>query len=311
MISAVVVNWNSGTLLERCVASLLRCAPGCEIVVVDNASEDHSADFISSVRPGPVLMRNSTNLGFAAANNAGWTRSGGDDVLFLNPDVECTEGAVDGLREALDCRPSVWACAGCLVSASAPGRAESSVRRLPTISSVASDMLLLDEIWPGNPWTAHCRMRGEDPGSGREVEQPAAACIMFRRSALEALGGFDEGFRPAWFEDVDLCKRVRDAGGRILFHPSAQFRHQGGYSLDKLSYGKFLEYYHTNQIRYFAKHHGERRARQVRRLVIAGMRLRAGLSLLHPLARGSTRAQSFRIFSGAARHFSEAVGDSA
>ena len=309
MISVVVVNWNSGPFLEKCVASLLGCASGCEIVVVDNASEDHSMDFLASIRPAPILIRNASNLGFAAANNAGWNRSSGDPVLFLNPDVECTEGAVDDLRQALASDSSVWACAGRLNSASAPGRIEHSVRRLPNLAGVAAEMLLLDEAWPGNPWTAHYRMRGENLGSVREVEQPAAACLMFRRSALEATGGFDESFRPAWFEDVDLCKRVRDAGGRILFHPSAQFRHHGGYTLDKLSYAKFLEYYHSNQIRYFAKHHGPRRARQVRRLVVAGMRARAVLSILRPFAKGFTRGQSFRIFANAARYFKQTGGD--
>ncbi len=305
MISVVIVNWNSGIRLEKCVASLLRCAPGCEIVIVDNASDDHSADFALAIRPSPVLVRNTTNLGFAAANNAGWRRSGGDFVLFLNPDVECTESAVDSLCQALARSPSFWACAGRLVPCSTSVRSESGLRRLPTVLSVAAEMLLLDKIWSRNPWTARYGTQGEYLRGDREVEQPPAACIMFRRSALEAVDGFDEAFIPAWFEDVDLCKRIRDKGGRILFVPAAQFRHYGGYSLDKLPYAKFLEYYHSNQIRYFAKHHGAQSAGQVRRLVIAGMRLRAALSLLHPLVKGSTRAQSYQFFSSAARHFSE------
>ncbi len=309
MISIVVVNWNSGPLLEKCVASLLGCAPGCEIVVADNASEDHSPDFLASVRPAPVVIRNASNLGFAAANNAGWKRSSGDPVLFLNPDVECTKGAVDELEKALAGNSTIWACAGRLISASIPGRIEQSVRRLPNLASVAVEMLLLDEVWPGNPWTTHYRMQGEDLGSDREVDQPAAACLMFRRSALETTGGFDERFRPAWFEDVDLCKRISDAGGRILFRPSAQFRHQGGYSLDKVPYAKFLEYYHSNLIRYFAKHYGPNSARHVQRLVVAGMRLRAALSIFRPVARRSTRAQSFRVFSDAVRYFRESRGD--
>ncbi len=94
-----------------------------------------------------------------------------------------------------------------------------------------------------------------------------------------------------------------------MYHPSAQFRHHGGYSLGKLPYGKFLEYYHTNQIRYFAKHHGPGNARRVRNLVVAGMRLRAALSILCPPVRRMSRGQSFGLFSAAARRFSEAGTD--
>lgn len=305
MISVVVVNWNSGSLLERCVASLLRYAAGCEIVVVDNASEDRSADFITSSPSNTTLIRNSENTGFAAANNSGWRRSRGGFILFLNPDTECLEGAVDSLHQALVDRASLWASAGMLLPSSAPGRAPTGVRRLPTISSVAAEMFLIDEVWPGNPWTARYRMTGEDLRSDREVEQPAAACLMFRRAALEAVGGFDESFRPAWFEDVDLCRRVKDAGGAILFRPSARFVHRGGYSLDRLPYAKFLEYYHSNQIRYFLKHHGAQEARQVRRIVVAGMRLRAVVSIFRPVIGGCSRTQSFRVFTQAARRLAD------
>ncbi len=310
MISAVVVNWNSGAFLEKCIASLQSYAAGCEVVVVDNASEDRSADFLVP-GPGIVLVANPSNMGFAAANNTGWRRARGDLVLFLNPDVECQEGAADSLREVLDRTPSVWAAAGSLLQAPGESAPQMSIRRLPSISSVAAEMLLLDEIWPRNPWTVRYRMTGEDLRADRAVEQPAAACLMIRRTALEAIGGFDEGFRPAWFEDVDLCKRLRDAGGTILFHPSARFVHHGGYSLERLPYAEFLEYYHLNQIRYFLKHHGARDARRVRGLVVAGMRLRAAVSIFHPLVRGSSRTQSFRIFRQAARRFSDSSRDRA
>jgi GT2 family glycosyltransferase len=137
-----------------------------------------------------------------------------------------------------------------------------------------------------------------------EVEQPAAACLMVRRSALDQISGFDEAFSPAWFEDVDLCKRIRNAGGRILLQPAARFPHLGGYSLNRLTYVKFLEHYHTNLIRYFYKNHGAREAHRVRGFIIAGLNLRAGVSIFRSLLKGSTRAESFRVFRAAARHFS-------
>jgi len=304
MISVVVVNWNSGRFLEKCVVSLCNHAAECEMIVVDNASDDGSADFIASSDPGLIFIQNAENAGFAAANNAGWRRSRGDPILFLNPDVECTRDAIGQLERAILQETAFWACAGRLLPAAGARQTHDYVRRLPTVSSVAAEMLLLDEIWPGNPWTRRYRMTGEDFGRIREVEQPAAACLMVRRSALECISGFDERFSPAWFEDVDLCKRIRDAGGKILLQPAARFFHHGGYSLNRLSYGKFLEHYHTNQIRYFAKNYGRRESRRVRGFVIAGMHLRAGISIFRSLLKGSTRAESFRVFRTAARHFS-------
>jgi GT2 family glycosyltransferase len=132
---------------------------------------------------------------------------------------------------------------------------------------------------------------------------------MVRRTALEKLGGFDEKFHPAWFEDVDLCRRVHDHGGRIMFQPEARFIHHGGSSLARLKPGEFLDYFHRNQIRYFAKHHGPATARRVRRLVFAGMVLRAAVSLVSPSLRYGSRLESARIFARAARRFSSAGGD--
>ncbi len=118
---------------------------------------------------------------------------------------------------------------------------------------------------------------------------------MVRRHALDCLGGFDENFRPAWFEDVDLCRRIHDMGGRIRFVPEARFVHHGGHTLAQLDRGEFREAYHRNQVRYFAKHHGPRTARRVHRLILAGLRLRAGLSFAFPMIEGMSRIGSARV----------------
>jgi len=135
-----------------------------------------------------------------------------------------------------------------------------------------------------------------------DVDQPAAACLMLRRKTLELLDGFDAGFFPAWFEDVDLCKRIRMAGGRIQFQPKANFMHVGASSIDALGTELFLKYFHANLIRYFMKHHGEDHARRIKTLIIIGLRLRAGLSLLYPIARHTGRISSARIFWECARY---------
>jgi GT2 family glycosyltransferase len=303
MISIVIVNWNSGRLLERCIGSLREHAPGCEIVVVDNASEDSSLDFVRPAGAPLTLLRNSRNAGFAAANNQGWHASRGETILFLNPDTECLPGAIQSLEQRLEGEPAIWALGGHLSDPAGTPQAGFNVRGFPTLGSVAAEMLLLDEIWPRNPWTRRYRMTDWDLDSNCDVDQPAAACLMVRRAVLESLGGFDEAFHPAWFEDVDLCKRIRSAGGRVAFETRARFLHHGGVSLRSLALQSFLQYYHGNQILYFEKHHGSRTAARVRNLIVAGMGLRALLAALGVPLRDPAETSPRRAYWQAARYF--------
>jgi len=307
MISVVVVNWNSGALLERCIGSLRTHAPECEIVLVDNDSGDSSLDSIRRWADAMILVRNRQNLGFAVACNQGWHTSHGELILFLNPDAECLPGAVEALERAFESDTGIWAAAGCLQDPSGKLQSGFNVRALPTIGSVAAEVLMLDEIWPQNPWTRRYRMTRWDHHSRRDVEQPAAACLMVRRTMLDLVGGFDEQFQPAWFEDVDLCKRIRDRGGRIVFEPEARFVHHGAVSLQSLSHEEFLRFYHVNQIRYFEKHFGKKTARRVRRLVVSGLYFRSLICCIGPLRSGRTRVSS-RDFRRSAEYLSSKPG---
>lgn len=308
MVSIVIVNWNSGALLEKCVASIREHAPGCEIVIVDNASTDTSLEFAGRTSDSLMLLRNEQNAGFAAACNQGWRAGQGEKVLFMNPDVECFPDGVEIMAQRLESEPSVWAVGGRLLDAAGAPQAGFNVRAFPSIGSVAAEMLLLDEVWPRNRWTRRYRMADWDHNSLRDVDQPAAACLMVRRAALESLGGFDEQFRPAWFEDVDLCRRICNAGGRIVFEPRASFLHQGGASLGNLTKEEFLRYFHANQLRYFEKHHGKPAAARVRRLIIVGLYLRALLAGLGTPLRGRAATSATRSYWRAARHFAGAQG---
>lgn len=300
MTSIVVVNWNSGPFLEKCVQSLRKHAGGCSVIVVDNASTDGSTDFTAETGPEVTLLRNSENTGFAAACNRGWRSVEDERILFLNPDTECLPGSVGCLEETLAADPSIRAVGGCLVSPDGLEQTGFNVRPFPTIGSVAADMFFVDEIrrfFKGGP--------GKGTAAGAvDVDQPAAACLMTTREALDSIGGFDETFRPAWFEDVDFCKRIHGGGGRIQFQPRARFLHHGGYSLDRMPRKDFLQSFHTNQIRYFRKHHGRPAARRVRRLITMGLLLRSAVSLAYPLIRNTSRIESAKIFWDTRRYIS-------
>ncbi len=299
MISIVIVNWNSGAYLGRCVASLRTHAPEAQIIVVDNASSDDSLQGALARVPATIVVRLGENRGFAAGCNAGWALSAGGLVLFLNPDAEATPGSVQALARALAEDPAAGAAGGRLVDARGATQVGFNVRRFPTLADAAAEALLLHRVWPRNPWTRRYRMLDWDHSTRCAVDQPAGACLMVRREVLERLGGFDERFRPAWFEDVDLCRRIRDLGGKILFEPDARFIHRGGATLEKLQPGEFVEFFHRNQVRYFNRHYGPCTARRMRRLAVAGIRLRALLTLFRPRTAAAYWGAARRI--GAAR----------
>jgi N-acetylglucosaminyl-diphospho-decaprenol L-rhamnosyltransferase len=300
LISIVIVNWNSGQLLQRCIQSLLQNAAGCPIIVVDNASTDSSLLFAETIHSADLsILRNDRNIGFAAGNNLGWQRSAGDRILFLNPDTECLPESISCLVQTLSADSAVWAVGGHLISPSGKSQAGFNVRVFPSIGSVAAEMLLVDGIWPAH--RGYRAYRAADAINAMDVDQPAGACLMVTRTALETVEGFDEAFRPAWFEDVDLCRRIRNSGGRIQYQPKARFLHHGGYSLQQMPRQDFLEIYHTNQIRYFKKHHGLPIASRAKRWIVAGLFLRSALSIVFPPVPGTARSASAKIYWKAAR----------
>jgi GT2 family glycosyltransferase len=277
-VSAVIVNWNTKDLLVRCVEAVSRAAG--DVVVVDNASTDGSAEAISAWFPSVSLVRLPENRGFAAGANAGLRHARTDLVLLLNPDCLATAGAVERLARVLAGAPDCAAVGGRLVDESGRPQDGFNVRRFPTLATWAADLLLLDKIWPGNPVTRRYEARDLDLDGPQpvEVDQPAAACLLLRRDVVVGLGGFDEAFAPAWFDDVDLCRRVKEAGWRILLAPDARFVHRGGEAMRALGLARFSEIWYRNLRRYARKHHGRPTALAVAGLVVLGMLLRMAVS---------------------------------
>lgn len=277
-VSIIIVGWNSGALLPRCLRSLADA--DAEIIVVDNASTDGSAARVERQFPTVRLIRAAANLGFAGAVNRGWHAAHGSLVLLLNPDVEAPPGAVARLASFLDTHPEYGAAAGRLVGVDGRFQRGFSVRRLPTLGSLAMDLLLLDTLWPSNPATRRYRALDLDDRTTQPVEQPAGACLMVRRDLLEQLGGLDERFHPAWFEDVDLCRRLATAGYAIAFVADASFRHDGGGAMKELGLTHFSRIWYRNLRRYVGKHHGAAFRIAVRLLIAIGMVERMVISLV-------------------------------
>ncbi len=246
--AVVIVNWNSGSRLKACLESLPLDA---EVFVIDNASEDDSIEQARAARPTTTFIRNSSNRGLAAGLNQGFAAAVSPDVLVLNPDVCVTPGAVELLETILDQHPRAGAVGGYVNEKYLP-------RPLAT------------------PWTVICEnfgVRGSTTSSAK-VGQAAAAALLVRRVAYDEIGGFDERFVPAWYEDVDFCKSLGLAGWEVHFSRAARFVHEGGYSARALGPTAFASAYYRNQFQYINKHFGAVAGVLVRVSIIVGMTAR-------------------------------------
>jgi GT2 family glycosyltransferase len=273
-IAIAIVNWNSGNHLKSCIESVLRTTTASEIVVVDNGSSDGSIDQITLFGQRVQLIQNTVNRGFAAGLNQAFAATRADAVMALNPDAQATPDAISELERVMRERPKAGAVGGDVNERYPP-------RDLPTWSSIVGHNL-------GSPARAP-HAHGED---ARQVGQPAAAAMLIRREAFDAVGGLDEGFFPAWYEDVDFCLRLRAAGWEIYFAPRARFLHDGGYSAKALGPKAFAEAYYRNQLRYAEKHFGRGGVSAIRASLIVGM---TGRLLRRPRLAGAC----WKVVSGA------------
>ena len=250
--TVVVINWNSGDLLQICIDSLLATTTDVKILVIDNASRDSSLDFLTDSYDRVRLVGNSSNRGFAAAVNQAFEDTSTPYVLLLNPDVRVLPGAVQLLEEFMDSHPWAGAAGGYVGEKYLP-------KAFPTVGTLVRENLGLG--------SAVAPLQSSQP---IQVDQPAAAALMIRRDAYEDTGRFDERFFPAWYEDVDFCLRMKRHGWKIFFVPAAEFIHTGGYSAEGLGSERFLRAYYHNQVRYAEKHFGLLGTIAVRASIAAG-----------------------------------------
>jgi N-acetylglucosaminyl-diphospho-decaprenol L-rhamnosyltransferase len=271
LLTGVVVHWRNEDLLAELVAAWPR-DPRFELLVVDNGSSAPLPEGVRILRPG-------RNLGFGGGANLGIAEARGEVLLILNPDVVPEPGALESLLEGFAAFPDAAGLAPRLLGPAGESQAAWQLRRLPS----AWD-LVLHALPVGSP-------EGQaEPAAGETVEQPAAAALALRREALAKAGGFDPGFHPAWFEDVDLAKRLQQSGLAIRYWPAARFGHRLGSTVPRLGYGPFLFIYYRNLTRYLAKHHGRGWAMAARVALVPGIAVR----LLALLVRRPQRAASRR-----------------
>jgi GT2 family glycosyltransferase len=277
--SAIIVTYNSCTSIGPCLEAL--AGEDCEIVVVDNASHDDTVARVEEfVAWHPVrLVANPENLGFASAVNQGARESSGDVFLMLNPDAAAEPGAVKALLQYLETTGAAAGGGALLESDGQPARGF-AFRQLPTLAALLCEVLLVNQVWQHNPVNRRFRCLDAEYSQPQEVEQPAGACLAITRAAWESIGGFDEQFFPVWFEDVDLCKRLLERHGKIMYCPAARFLHSGGHSVGQLPFRDKQMFWYGNMLRYARKHFSSGQVATLRAGIIAGMLLRSLAALI-------------------------------
>ncbi len=295
-IAVVIVTHNSAAEIGACLEAL--AGSGAEVIVVDNASADGTAELVRQ-RAGVRLFENFANRGFAAAVNQGMASTEAPLVLLLNPDAVLVSG-LEAL--AAECaKEGVAAAGGKLVDGGGQPQVGFMVRRFPTPASLGLEALGVNRLWPGNPVNRRYRcleMAVEEAG---EAEQPAGAFLMVRREVWQELGGFDERFRPLWFEDVDFLRRAGMAGYGVRYQPAAVAVHEGGHSLRRLGWERKQVYWYGNLLKYAARHFRRRGLTAVCLAVVLGSILRMVWAMLRARSLGPVVVYG-RVVRAAARY---------
>lgn len=273
----IAVNWHLETHLEELIQAWPK-DPRFELIVVDNSSS------LSIVSEDVQVLRPSRNLGFAGALNLGCRRTAAQFVVTLNPDAYPQASALEELIAGFEQWPDAAGLAPRLVGPDGRPQTAWQLRSLPSPWTLILQALFIPA--GSGPDT--------EPSPGTPIEQPAAAALAIRRQALIEIGGFDEDFHPAWFEDVDLAARLNLKGAKIRYCPSAVFTHHLGASVSQLGYQSFLWSYYKNLCLYLKKHHGLGWSLAVRAVLCISAPARLLLLPLRTPSRAASRTEAAR-----------------
>jgi GT2 family glycosyltransferase len=284
--SILIVSYMSAKHLGPCLDSILRqTGSPFEVVLVDNASTDGSADIVERDYPMARLIRSGENLGFAKGNNVGLPYCQGKYILLLNPDTVMTDGSLHALVDCMEKSPDVSA-AGCRILYP-DGSPQLSCGAFPTMASAVwggqAVNRLLKKIFPEADFFGACGVVPERLDERLEVDTLLGACVILRRDVIEKTGLFDESMF-LYFEECDLFYRIKKAGGKVIYTPDAVVYHYAGGSV--ICTREAVGYYLDSQERYLIKNFGLKRVQVFRVLVMLSSLIKSALiSLAYPFAR--------------------------
>lgn len=256
-LSIIILTWNSQEVIRDCLDSIY--SPGgdlnFEIIVVDNNSRDRTKEILKNSYPKVKLIANVKNLGYAKGNNQGKEKSKGEFILLLNPDVKLIDDFLTKITKFFKEHPEAGALGPQLLN---PDKSiQPSCREFPRFSTILWELLGLSHVFSRSKIFGRWRMGYFDHNSLAEVDQPMGSALLIRRKTLEKVGIFDTNFKM-FFNDVDLCYRIKKAGWKIYFYPEAKAFHIKGSSTQKAKtkmiflshwgFYKFLKKYKTGWV---------------------------------------------------------------
>ena len=354
-LAIVIVSWNVWDLLRACLRSIERESQATEdprvrrfgpegqatlqVLVVDNASQDHTRDLLPRLFPWVRFLPQDENLGFTAANNRAleelgfgrtsplpqplswlspsplhsWRGEGvassairgrgevqgkrevPNAVFFLNPDTELLPGSLWTLHQALAQDETIGVVGPQLRYGD--GSVQSSRRRFPTRLTGFFESTWLGRRWPENPWRRRYHLADWPPTFRQDVDWLVGAAFLVRGEALAQVGLFDEGFFM-YSEELDLCRRIKEAGWRVVYEPAAVVIHYEGRSSEQAVAARD-RHFHSSKVRYYRKVFGPVWAELLRRYLLLEFRLQilvegAKLLLGHRRALRRARIQAYR-----------------
>ncbi len=252
MLSILIVNWNVRDLLRNCLRSIERGRGGLEVevIVVDSASTDGSAAMVAAEFPWVRLLPQTENVGFPRGNNIALAQARGNFLLLLNPDTVVLDDALTLLVDYLRRHPDVGAVGPQLLNPD--GSVQSSRRRFPTLATGFLESTWLERFAPG-VLRRYYALDLPDEATA-DVDWLVGACILVPRAVTERVGGLDEGYFM-YSEELDWCRRIKEDGWRVVYHPAARVVHHVGKSSEQAVTARHINFQRA-KLRYFRKYHG-------------------------------------------------------
>lgn len=255
-ISVIIVTWNSSDEIVNCINSVIAALQGheSELIIIDNNSYDDSFALVNRIDFSQLnAIQNSENLGYTKAINQGIKLATGKYVLLLNPDTVLNVTSIKIMYDFMEANPDYGACAPLMKNPD--GSVQYSVRNFPTYWRMFCEFSLLAYIFPKTKLFGSWKAKYMDYSTEQDIGQPMAAAFMIRSELLAEIENMDERFRM-FFNDVDLCRKVYDAGFKIRLLPSSVVTHEHGASIKK-DRANMIKVWNDDCVKYFEKHFGQ------------------------------------------------------
>lgn len=287
-VSIIIVSFNTREILRTCLQTLAKeaCTLIYEVIVIDNASIDNSADMVAESFPTVHLIRSSVNLGFAAANNLGFAQAQGRYVVLLNSDAFLTTQTLIKAVAFMDVHPEVGMSGAQLIGQE--GDWQPSARMFPSLLNHFLTLSGLATKYATSKFFGRVDRTWADPQQPAHVDWVPGAFAIIPRSVLETVGYFDENFF-LYYEEVDLCKRIKMQGYEIWYRPEIVVIHLGGESSKTLenvviskSGTQVMLWQLRSALLFYRKHHGIMWAWLWMQLENSWHRLRIWKNAIHP-----------------------------